>query len=81
MYIVYGKPNCPFCEKAKGVLTAKGLEFEYKTLDEDYSRDDLLDVCRPFRVIPRTMPQIIETTEDGSQRYIGGYDQLAEELN
>lgn len=80
MYIVYGKPNCPYCEKAKGLLKTKGLEFEYKTLDEDYSRDDLLDVCRPFRVIPKTMPQIFLQSEEGAESYIGGFDQLAETL-
>lgn len=79
MYTIYGKPNCPFCEKAKMLLSLKNKEFNYLSLDEDFTRDDLLDVCRPFRVLPKTMPQIFFKEEE-SVKYIGGFDQLEKQL-
>ncbi len=27
--IVYGKPDCPYCDKAKEILEGKGINFEY----------------------------------------------------
>lgn len=32
---LYTKPTCPFCNKAKALLEAKGIEFE----DHDISKD------------------------------------------
>jgi len=35
MLTVYSKNNCPFCEKAKHLLTTKGIEFKTVMIDED----------------------------------------------
>ena len=35
MLTVYSKNNCPFCEKAKHLLTTKGIEFKTVMVDED----------------------------------------------
>ena len=35
MLTVYSKNNCPFCEKAKYLLTTKGIEFKTVMIDED----------------------------------------------
>jgi len=34
MLTVYSKNNCPFCEKAKHLLTTKGIEFKTVMIDE-----------------------------------------------
>ena len=67
MIEIYGKTNCPFCDKAKALCEKKGLEYVYKQLDTDFTREDL------FEEFPtaRTFPQIIV---DGDK--IGGYQEF-----
>lgn len=68
---VYSKPNCPFCVKAKALLTQKGIDFV--ELDAVALREQLIErVTNDTGAAPRTVPQIYL---DG--QYIGGYDQLA----
>lgn len=67
MFTVYTKDNCSFCDKAKMLLTMKGLSFNTVKLGQDITREELL------AKIPtaRTMPQIMK---DG--QLIGGYKEL-----
>ncbi len=67
MIEIYGKHNCPFCDKANGLCERNSLEYVYKQLDEDFDRDSF------FKIFPtaRTFPQIIV---DGDS--IGGYTDL-----
>lgn len=76
MFTVYSKPACPFCDQAKALLQAKGLEHKVIHLDvgqtkvegEQYiSRNDLL------ALIPtaRTMPQIMQ-----DDVLVGGFTEL-----
>jgi ribonucleoside-diphosphate reductase alpha chain len=65
--IVYGKPSCPYCDAAKSLLEAKGIEYTYvdiveqnKTAAEVTGRPDV-----------RTVPQIYI---EGN--YIGGFTDL-----
>jgi len=67
MIEIYGKPQCPYCDKAKSLCEREGYEYTYKTLDEDYTREDLIDLFPTAR----TFPQIIAEGDA-----IGGYDQL-----
>ncbi|ADG60125.1 thioredoxin domain [Acinetobacter phage Acj9] len=41
MITLYSKDNCPQCTQAKQFLTVKGIRFEVKMLDEDYTLDEL----------------------------------------
>jgi len=68
MIEIYGKPACPFCDKAKTLCEMKGLEYTYKSLGTDYTKEELLE-CFPNA---RTVPQI---KVDGE--CIGGYTELA----
>lgn len=72
MIEIYGKTQCPFCDKAKQLCEREGLDFVYKQLDEDFTREEL------FEVFPgaRTFPQI---RMDGEN--IGGYTELAAKLS
>ena len=68
MIEIYGKPMCPFCEKAKQFCEMHGFEYTYKSLGTDYTKEELLEQFPGAR----TVPQIIV----GGTK-IGGYDKLA----
>ena len=40
---IWGKPACPFCEKAKALSRQEGLDYIYHQLDEDFTREELLE--------------------------------------
>ena len=67
MITIYGKPRCPFCDRAKALCEQKGLDYEYKMLDADYTAEEL------FEKVPnaKTFPQIFINDEP-----IGGYTDL-----
>ena len=67
MIEIWGKPHCPFCEKAKFLCQQQRYQFTYKQLDEDFTREELLEQFPEAR----TFPQI---RTDGE--YIGGYDEF-----
>jgi glutaredoxin 3 len=68
--VVWSKDHCPYCVKAKTLLTIKGIEFEERNISQGpYTREQLLEACPEAR----TVPQIVI---DG--QVIGGYDRLEE---
>lgn len=67
MFTVYSKDNCPFCVRAISLLTLKGLDFEVLKLNEDFTREELLEKFPNAR----SFPQI---TNEGD--HVGGYDDL-----
>lgn len=75
MYIVYGKENCSFCVQAVELLKVNNKEFTYKSLDVDFTRDELFEALSAFGVTPRSMPQVVVDEE-----YIGGFNELRKHL-
>jgi len=67
MITIYGKPSCPSCTAAKMFLDSKNMPYDYKELDRDFVREDLVALAPNAR----TYPQVFI---DG--RNIGGYEQL-----
>ena len=67
MIEIFGKPQCPFCDKAKAFCEARNLEYTYKSLGTDYTKEELLESFPGAR----TVPQIRINGEN-----IGGYDKL-----
>lgn len=69
MITIYSKNNCPFCDKAKGLLQLKGISYEEVKIDESSE-------AREFVVGEghRTVPQIYK---DGKLLVEGGYQGLA----
>jgi glutaredoxin len=67
MILIYGKPMCPFCDKAKALCEQRGYAYEYKTLGTDYTKEELLETFPGAR----TVPQIVINGEK-----IGGWDQM-----
>lgn len=74
MIEIYGKTQCPYCDKAKQLCERNGFEFSYKQLGTDFTRDEL------FEEFPtaRTFPQIRVRETENTWTYVGGYDQLVD---
>jgi glutaredoxin 3 len=53
MIEIYGKKNCAMCEAAKALLDSKGIAYDYKTLDEDFTRDEILAKVPGARQFPQ----------------------------
>ena len=69
--VVWSKPACPFCVKAKNLLLSKGIEYEERNIAEGWKIQDLLEAAPNAK----TMPQI--WLDD---KYIGGYLELEDAL-
>lgn len=69
--VIYSKPNCPWCVKAKELMNKLGMKYDEKKLDEDYTRD-YLRLLVPEN-LPLTVPQIFV---NGNR--VGGYEDFAE---
>ena len=68
--VVWSRDHCPYCVKAKTLLTIKGIGFEERNISQGpWTREQLLEACPEAR----TVPQIVI---DG--QVIGGYDRLEE---
>tara|TARA_B100000073_G_scaffold261846_2_gene221541 strand:+ start:922 stop:1155 length:234 start_codon:yes stop_codon:yes gene_type:complete len=72
MIKIWGKTQCPFCDRAKALAEQKGYEYEYYQLGEDFTREEL------FEQFPsaRTFPQITAHGE-----YVGGYTEFEQWSN
>ena len=69
MLTVYSKNHCPFCDKAKHLLTQKNIPFSVVNIDEDQdAREWLIGQGH------RTAPQLYL---DGKLFVEGGYQGLA----
>ena len=68
---VYTKKDCPYCTKAKMLLTTKGIAYSELKLNEDFARETLLEMYPSAK----TFPVIVI---DGFN--IGGYSELHNKL-
>jgi glutaredoxin 1 len=69
--VIYTKPDCPWCVRAKELMKKLNLKYDEKKLDEDYTRD-YLRLLVPEN-LPLTVPQVFV---DGNR--IGGYEDFAD---
>lgn len=67
MVIIYGKPSCGFCTKAKNFCTDRQLEFTYKDVQNESFMTELKGQLPDVRSVPQ-----IFINED----HIGGYTDL-----
>ena len=68
--IVYSKPSCVYCDKAKSLLKRLGYEYEEKIVTKDLSFEQLFEALGKQ---VRTIPQIVI-----DEKHIGGYNELKE---
>ena len=67
MVEIWGKENCGYCTAAKSLAESKGLNYTYKQMGVDFTRDEVLAQFPNAR----TFPQIKVNNEP-----IGGYNEL-----
>jgi glutaredoxin 3 len=70
--VIWSKFQCTYCEQAKALLNAKGIEFEERRVGDGYTREQLLEAVPTAR----TVPQIFL---DG--KHIGGFNELKDILH
>ena len=68
--IVYSKPACQFCDKAKALLTQLKIEYTEKVVTKDISLEELF---KELDKTVRTIPQIVI-----DENHIGGFNELRE---
>ncbi len=73
MYIVYGKPDCPWCDATKQFLNQNNISYSYHEVGTDLTREEFL-IQFPDQ---RTVPLIL----DESGHKIGGYVNLRKYLD
>ena len=69
--VIYGKSNCTYCDMAKQYLDARSIPYDYRQLDVDFVKEELLTLAPNAR----SYPQIFI---DGKN--IGGFDMLPREI-
>ena len=69
--VVWSKDSCPYCVQAKGLLTQKGIEFEERNVNKDWTREQLLEAVPDAR----TLPQIFI-----DDKLVGGFTELRKHL-
>jgi glutaredoxin 3 len=69
-YTIFGKPSCPYCDRAKQLLSKYNIEYTYVDLSLDEAR------LKQFKEQGfRTVPIIYD-----DDQYIGGFDELQDYL-
>ena len=68
--IVYSKPACQFCDKAKSLLTQLKIEYTEKVVTKDISLEELFE---ELGKTVRTIPQIVI-----DENHIGGFNERRE---
>ena len=68
---IYSKDNCPYCDRAKVLLSSKNVNFTEHKIGRDLTREEFLERFPNAR----TVPQIYLDNQ-----YIGGYDSLVAHL-
>lgn len=65
--VVWSKYHCSFCDQAKALLEAKGIEFEERKIGDGYTREDLLEAVPTARSVPQIFL---------NDKLIGGFTEL-----
>jgi glutaredoxin 3 len=69
--VVWSKDSCPFCVQAKALLTQKGITFEERNINKDWTKEQLLEAVPNAR----TLPQIFV-----DDKLVGGFTELRKHL-
>ena len=65
--IVWSKDGCPYCVQAKSLLESRNIEYEERNINQDWTREQLLEAVPTAR----TLPQIII-----NNNLVGGFTEL-----
>ena len=64
---IWGKPYCPYCDKAIRLCDKEGLDYTYYQLDEDYTKEELLEIFPNSKMLPQIKVD---------DKHIGGFMEL-----
>lgn len=69
---IYSKDNCPYCLRAKALLSNKEFEYEEIKIGVDIEREAFLELFPNAKTVPQIFLNV-----SGSEFYVGGYTELA----
>ena len=70
--VIYSKPNCPYCDKAKALLNKTQIEYQEIVIGIDITLEKLFEEFElNGQPQPKSAPQIIL-----HGKYVGGYSEL-----
>ncbi len=69
--IIWSRNTCVYCDQAKKLLTASGIEYEERNISTEWTLDQLLEAVPDAK----TVPQIFL-----DDKLIGGFTQLRKYL-
>jgi glutaredoxin 3 len=69
--VVWSKNNCPFCVQAKNLLDMKGIAYEERNIEEDWTKEQLLAAVPTARALPQVFVD---------DEHVGGYNELRKKL-
>ena len=69
--VIYSKPNCNWCVKAKELMNKLNLQYDEKILEQDYTREELRELVPEN--LPLTVPQIFVYN-----KRVGGYEDFVD---
>lgn len=75
MYIIYGKKQCGYCQRAITLLRSRGFDFTYHSMDTKLTQ--LMELSTIYNW--RTVPLIIKI-ESEEEHFVGGYDDLVKTI-
>lgn len=70
--MIFTKKDCPYCVRAKALLSMKSVPFTESVIGEDMLRETFIEMYPNQKTVPLILI-------DGQQ--VGGYDQLVEYFN
>jgi len=70
--IVWSKNQCPYCDQAKALLKMKGIEFEERNINKNYTTEQLLEAVPTARTVPQIFIDDV---------LVGGFTELKAKLN
>ena len=73
-YVIYGAPECSYCEQAKRLLDMKKLPYTYMDAPSSTYFQETF-VAKGIRKVPQ-----IFVSELAGERHIGGFEELMKEL-
>jgi len=53
MIEIWGKDNCPNCTKAKSYLDVRNIDYIYKRMGDDFTREQVFEEFPTARVFPQ----------------------------
>lgn len=80
--VIFSKPSCPFCVKAKELIEKNDINYRENIIGEDCSKEDMQDCVKTFSpgTEVNTVPQIFvykNSAESAAEiEYVGGCDEF-----